>query len=81
MIFVPFELAAAWITGGVSVVTILWWCWEEAAQGAVGQDARSFGRRFWRCHICTAVYTGGLEERLTICPRCGTYNSEGIRAP
>jgi len=77
VILVPFELAVVWVTGGVSVVAILWWCWEEVARGAGPQAARLRERRFWRCRICTAVYTGGLEERLTICPQCGTYNSEG----
>ncbi len=35
----------------------------------------------WHCQICAAFYTTTAAERLTICPRCGSYNSEeGRRA-
>lgn len=70
----PFEAAVAWGTGAVSLAVLLWWWLEDGrALPTITGPARP---RFWRCQICTAVYTAAPAERLTICPTCGTYNSE-----
>ena len=70
----PLEPAVA---AGLSWIAILWllrWVWEErrAERGAsnISRD------RSWHCRICAAFYTTPSGERLTICPRCGSYNSE-----
>lgn len=70
----PFEAAVAGATGAVCLAILGWWWREEARAGTA--ETRPTPQRFWRCQICTAVYAADPGERLTICPTCGTYNSE-----
>ena len=30
--------------------------------------------KFWKCSICTFVYTVRFDEEMTSCPRCSSYN-------
>ena len=59
--------------GGACLAVLARWVREE--RGAAAGPAAS-SRRFWQCRICTAFYTAEPRERLTICPQCGSYNSE-----
>ena len=74
------EPAIAVGVGGLAIAWLLRWVWEERGAGpAAGRAAPS--QRSWHCQICAAFYTASAEDRLTICPRCGSYNSdEGVHA-
>jgi hypothetical protein len=70
----PLEPAVAAGASGVTILWLLRWIWEERrAERAI---ARISPNRSWHCQICAAFYTTPAGERLTICPRCGSYNSE-----
>ncbi len=30
----------------------------------------------WQCSICTYVYIDSKHKRLSVCPRCGSYNEK-----
>jgi rubrerythrin len=32
--------------------------------------------KLWQCSICTFVYSSIFEEKMTVCPRCGSYNKK-----
>jgi len=32
--------------------------------------------KLWQCSICTFVYSSVFEEKMTVCPRCGSYNKK-----
>lgn len=75
MTAIPFEPAVAYGLGGLSLTWLCGWGWEEWARGRATAGL-PMSRRSWQCQICTAFYTTAAEERLTVCPRCGSYNSE-----
>jgi len=29
----------------------------------------------WQCHICTFFYVDSHSDEISVCPRCGSYNS------
>lgn len=29
----------------------------------------------WQCHICTFFYIDSQNDEVSVCPRCGSYNS------
>jgi len=82
MIRLPFELSVVGAAGGLAAALLAWWWWQEALQGRAEWDIPTPRRRFRRCQICTAIYATRPEEHLTICPQCGSYNSqEGSHTP
>jgi len=32
-------------------------------------------RHVWICSICTHSYINTRDEKISVCPRCGSYNS------
>ncbi len=79
MTAVPLEPAVAVGLGGVAIGWLLRWMWEDGAAGRAAEPLSP--QHSWHCQICAAFYTTTAAERLTICPRCGSYNSEeGRRA-
>jgi len=40
------------------------------------QDHSLDPRYIWHCSICTYIYVNTKEDRLSICPRCGSYNKK-----
>lgn len=32
-------------------------------------------RHIWLCTICTHIYVNTKDEKISVCPRCGSYNS------
>lgn len=74
---VPLEAGLAFGLGGAVIAWCLHWIWMERAR----RPTAALRVRSWRCHICAALYVRSPEERLTICPRCGSYNAdEGAQA-
>ena len=78
---VPFEPSLAWAAGGLSALLLLWWGWEEHRQEQWHRHLTTFSARLWQCKICAVFYTAMTEERLTICPQCGSYNSQEGQQP
>jgi hypothetical protein len=41
----------------------------------------SWGRRqlevIWQCFICAYIYVDSRNKRLSVCPRCRSYNEKG----
>ncbi|MDD3234303.1 MAG: hypothetical protein PHG46_03415 [Candidatus Omnitrophica bacterium] len=38
-------------------------------------------RHVWLCAICTHIYINTKDDKISLCPRCGSYNSRdsGLR--
>ncbi|MFH1459295.1 MAG: hypothetical protein ABIG64_02820 [Candidatus Omnitrophota bacterium] len=32
--------------------------------------------KLWKCSICTFVYSSVFASKMTVCPRCGSYNKK-----
>lgn len=78
---IPLEPAVAWVIGAGTAATLGWWCWEESRR-TLPLDGVLMRQQFRLCQICATLYPAAPEERLTICPQCGSYNSqEGARTP
>ena len=58
-------------------IFILWFLWEN-----IRLDRTSFGdekRFFWECEICTFIYIDSINDEISICPRCGSYNKSKLK--
>ena len=78
---VPLDTALAVGLGGGITVWLMRWAWRERHERAARTAPPRAQSRSWHCQICTAFYAAPAQERLTICPRCGSYNAdEGAHA-
>jgi hypothetical protein len=40
------------------------------------QDLNLDSRFLWFCSVCTYTYVNTKEEKISACPRCGSYNKK-----
>ncbi|NQU74266.1 MAG: hypothetical protein HQ547_06140 [Candidatus Omnitrophica bacterium] len=52
---------------------LLLWVFFERKRGFGGINPEE--KFIWQCHICTFFYIDSQSDEISICPRCGTYNS------
>ncbi|MFH1062725.1 MAG: hypothetical protein V1747_07585 [Candidatus Omnitrophota bacterium] len=56
----------------------------------IGSCAFAFARKYkqwypkeftlWQCLICGFVYSRVFDDKITVCPRCGSFNKKDIPA-
>lgn len=73
MIEIELNTAILLYAGLVGGVALAIWLYTEFA---VRRPQRSLGKQFlWRCVFCGYIYLDELEQTLSQCPRCESYNS------
>jgi len=71
-----FHLDFGWAVGLVATAVIsalaLVWLWVPRAGR---QETAALDPRFvWVCGVCTYNYVNTREDKISKCPRCGSYN-------
>jgi hypothetical protein len=56
----------------ISVVLLAWLLAKKGKDKNLSPDPKFI----WFCSICTYTYINTREERISICPRCGSYNKK-----
>jgi len=75
LLVLPFEPTIVLSVGGLAVLWLTIWF-----LGDLHTHVRPAATpHLWRCQICATYYPSKTGERLTICPQCGSYNSQEER--
>ncbi|RJP28215.1 MAG: hypothetical protein C4533_07000 [Candidatus Omnitrophota bacterium] len=73
MINVNFYWAIAfYIILFISVIVIAW----LLARDDKDKDLSVDQKFIWFCYFCTYTYINTRDNRISICPRCGSYNKK-----
>lgn len=74
MIALEFSAAAALYLSLVTVIFFAYWAFFERPEKFGGSPAAD--RHVWQCAICTYCYIDSRNSAISVCPRCGSYNSK-----
>lgn len=76
MISVDFSLGIAlYFIIFIGLVLIIWFL----SRKEKGKDLSLDPKFIWYCSVCTYNYINTKEEAISICPRCGSYNSRSLK--
>jgi len=53
-------------------ILVLWIVYERRKEFKRGNPEEKF---VWQCNICTFFYVDSQSDEISVCPRCGSYNS------
>ena len=73
MIYLEFEEAIAYYVLGCLVIFFSAWLFSKY-KTKKSKYTREF--RLVKCDICMFVYSSMFIEKMTTCPRCGSYNEK-----
>ncbi len=73
MISLDFSLAIALYTLLFLSITLLFWLF---ARKQKDKDLSLDPRFIWFCSVCTYTFVNTKEDKISICPRCGSYNKK-----
>lgn len=76
MIPVELSTAVAFYAGVTTVGVLLLWFLSLAKEKRLFLSPGNKRYEIWQCRICVYVYQEDPDQRLSMCPRCGTYNSK-----
>ena len=73
MINIDFSLAIAlYLLLGIGIIVLFW----VAGRKGKSRDLSLDPRFIWFCTVCTYTYINTREEKISVCPRCGSYNKK-----
>ena len=65
---------ALYVFGFLAAFLILWLATKKQKDKDLSLD-----RRFiWFCSICTYTYVNTHDDKISLCPRCGSYNKKRL---
>ncbi|MFA4991827.1 MAG: hypothetical protein WC569_04520 [Candidatus Omnitrophota bacterium] len=80
MIRVEFSmLVAFYLIVTVFLVMVAWALFEK--KRVLKPLAFSKDSFFWQCNICAYVYVDSVHDKISQCPRCGSYNNREEKVP
>lgn len=71
MINLDFSLAIALYTVFVLVAVLSVWMFNKKEKK---KDQTLDPRFIWFCSVCTYTYINTKQDKISTCPRCGSYN-------
>lgn len=72
MIPIEFSMAVAlWV--GMATLGILSF-WFLSTRKQMVSFSRNRQQEIWQCLVCIYLYDDEINRKLSICPRCGSYN-------
>jgi len=71
MISLDFSLAIALYTFIFLVAVLLFWLFSRRQKE---KDLSLDPRFIWFCSVCTYTFVNTKEDKISVCPRCGSYN-------
>jgi len=73
MISVDFSLAVAlYLILGIGIIVLFWVVGRKSKSRDLSLDPKFI----WFCTVCTYTYINTKEEKISVCPRCGSYNKK-----
>ncbi|MGE5197020.1 MAG: hypothetical protein ACM3IL_00740 [Deltaproteobacteria bacterium] len=73
MINLDFSAAVAvYVLLFLAIVFLIWMFTKKQKDKDLSLDPRFI----WFCSVCTYTYVNTKEEKISICPRCGSYNKK-----
>jgi predicted Zn-ribbon and HTH transcriptional regulator len=73
MISIDFSLAVAMFSALILAGVLAAWIF---ARRGKDKDLTVDPKFIWFCSVCTYTYINTKEERISVCPRCGSYNTK-----
>jgi len=77
MISIDFSLAIALYTIFVLVAVLAVWMFAKMEEK---KDQTLDPRFIWFCSVCTYTYINTKQDKISTCPRCGSYNRKEAEA-
>lgn len=78
MISIDFSLAVAlYFALFISFVLASWFSSRKEKDRDLSLDPKFI----WHCCVCTYTYVNTREEKISTCPRCGSYNKKQLTPP
>ncbi|MBN2097705.1 MAG: hypothetical protein JW714_04415 [Candidatus Omnitrophica bacterium] len=72
MIRLEFEFAVfLFLLITIFAVLLIWLFWTKIK---LPQQKNIQMESIWQCSICTYIYVDSKNQKLSVCPRCGSYN-------
>jgi len=73
MIKIDFTLAiAAYLISFMAVVFFLWF----SGNRQKGKELFLDQKFIWFCSVCTYTYINTKEDKISVCPRCASFNKK-----
>ncbi len=73
MISIDFSLAVAFYTALCLGIALFLWLFTKKQKD---KDLSLDPRFIWFCSVCTYTFVNTKEDKISICPRCGSYNKK-----
>ena len=74
MIPIEFSMAVALCVGMTTLGILSFWFLSTRKQAM--SFSRSQQQEIWQCPVCIYLYDDEMNKKLSLCPRCGSYNKK-----
>ena len=75
MVAIDFYVAVAvYLLGNLILMMVVWLWGKKQKEKHLYLNPKCQ----WYCNVCTYTYINTREERISVCPRCGSYNKKSL---